>query len=201
MLVLLVAWVATVVAGSAWVWHYKTTPGIASGPPATWPAEVGLRHAGNTLVVTFHPLCSCSQATASELARLIASLGERRPAVYALFIDHNPGNSPSRAELRPRNSGLWQRVASIPGVTVVADPEGRLTRMFRAETSGDVIAYSASGALLFHGGLTAARGHEGDSFGRQRLLAVLGGGTPDSRTSPVFGCALHDRDSQSLTTF
>jgi hypothetical protein len=201
MIVLLLAWVAAVVGGSAWVWHYKTTPGLASGPPATWPAHAGLRRSGNTLVVTFHPVCSCSQATASELARLLAGLGDRRPTVYAVFIDFSANQSASRLEARLSETSLWKRVAAIPGVTAIADSGGRIARRFGAETSGDVVAYSANGALVFHGGLTAARGHEGDSFGRQRLLAVLRGGTPDSRTSPVFGCALHDRDSQATTTF
>jgi hypothetical protein len=191
LILVVLAWGAAVVYGSVWIWTYKTTPGTASGPPATWPESAGLPRTGTTLVVALHPLCTCSQATISELARLMASV-ERRPAVYALFYDYHSGKK------RVRDSSLWQRAAAIPGVTALADAGGRTASRFGAATSGDVIAYSASGRLLFHGGLTAARGHEGDSFGRQRLLALLRDETPDRNDSPVFGCNLDDLAKQSL---
>jgi hypothetical protein len=57
-------------------------------------------------------------------------------------------------------------------------------------TSGAVLLYSSDGKLLFQGGITPARGHQGDSFGRQRILALLDGDAPDRRDAPVFGCAL-----------
>jgi hypothetical protein len=185
----LLVWGVLVAGGVMWVWNYKATPGLASGPPAVWPESVPLPRSGTTLVVALHPLCTCSQATVSELARLLASV-PKPPAVYALFIDFNPRNSTAAVSANLARTSLWQRAAAIPGVTPIADPHGAFAKSFRAETSGDVIAYSARGELLFHGGLTAARGHEGDSFGRQRLLAVLRGHAPDTRTSPVFGCPL-----------
>jgi hypothetical protein len=142
--------------------------------------------------MALHPLCTCSHATVSELARLLAGV-TTRPTVYALFIDLS-GRRDSAP--RVRRMPLWERAAAIPGVIPIVDRNGAIAASFGAETSGDVIAYSASGRLLFHGGLTAARGHEGDSFGRQRLLAVLRGDDPDVRTSPVFGCPLNDRTNQ-----
>jgi hypothetical protein len=93
---------------------------------------------------------------------------------------------------------LWRRAAAIPGVIALRDRDGAKAKSFGAETSGDVIAYGNDGRLLFHGGLTAARGHEGDSFGRQRLLAVLRGETPDRRDSPVFGCNLDELSQAAL---
>ena len=180
LIVFVLVWASAVGAGVVWIWDYKMSPGVASGPPASWPESTGLRRSGPTLVMTFHPRCTCSQASVTELARLMASLPQR-PTVYALFVAARPSVTP-----------LWERAAAIPGVTPIADPDGAIAKAFGAETSGDVIVYSPSGALVFHGGLTAARGHEGDSFGRQRLLAVLRGDTPDRRSSPVFGCPLYD---------
>jgi hypothetical protein len=190
--VVVLAWAAAVGGGLVWIWSYKTTPGLASGPPASWPASTALRRSGTTLVVALHPLCTCSQATVSELARLLADT-PTPPTVYALFIDFS-GRRESRS--REVRTPLWERAAAIPGVLPIVDRNGAIAKSFGAETSGDVIAYSASGRLLFHGGLTAARGHEGDSFGRQRLLAVLRGDDPDRRTSPVFGCPLNDAATQ-----
>lgn len=175
------AWTLVVSGTIVWTWHYKTTPGAASKPPAAWPQSAELRRSSTTLVVALHPLCTCSEATISELARLMSSVDER-PTVYALFYDYQPEVKAVSTTL------LWRRAAAIPGVIALRDRDGAMAKSFGAETSGDVIAYGADGRLLFHGGLTAARGHEGDSFGRQRLLAVLRGETPDRRDSPVFGC-------------
>ena len=185
------AWVLVISAGIVWTWHYKTTPGVASRPPAAWPASAELRRSSMTLVVALHPLCTCSEATISELARLMSSLDEP-PAIYALFYDYQPDVRPVSA------TSLWRRAAAIPGVTPLSDRDGAMAKSFGAETSGDVIAYGSDGRLMFHGGVTAARGHEGDSFGRQRLLAVLRGQTPDRRESPVFGCNLDELTKAAL---
>jgi hypothetical protein len=185
------AWVLVVSVAIVWTWQYKTTPGAASTPPASWPESAALVPSSTTLVVALHPLCVCSEATISELARLISTVRDR-PAVYALFYDYQP-------DVRPvSTTSLWRRAAAIPGVVAMRDPNGAMAKSFGAETSGDVIAYGADGRLLFHGGLTAARGHEGDSFGRQRLLAVLRGETPDRRESPVFGCNLEELAKAAL---
>ena len=177
-------WIAAVSTSVVWTWHYKTTPGRPSTPPHAWPTSVTVRHSGTTVLVALHPLCTCSEATISELARLMAGVHDQ-PTVYALFYDYHPRTPVDQ-------SSLWRRAAAIPGVIAMRDPDGEMAKSFGAETSGDVIAYSADGALLFHGGLTAARGHEGDSFGRERLLAVLRGDTPDRRDSPVFGCNMQE---------
>ena len=185
------AWAVVVSASVVWVWHYKTTPGVASAPPAAWPESADIRRSGTTLLVALHPLCTCSESTISELARVMASL-DTRPQVYALFYDYAPAGTPLTETL------LWQRAAAIHGVVAMRDPGGEMAKSFGAETSGDVIAYGADGALLFHGGITPARGHEGDSFGRQRLVAVLRGQSPDRRDSPVFGCNIDELAKQDL---
>jgi hypothetical protein len=53
------------------------------------------------------------------------------------------------------------------------------------------VLYDARGRLLFSGGLTSARGHEGDSFGLRRIRSLLLTGEADRRDAPVFGCSLH----------
>ena len=63
---------------------------------------------------------------------------------------------------------------------------------FAVATSGGVVLYNARGRLLFKGGITAARGHEGDSFGQERIASLLTTGAADRAAAPVFGCALED---------
>jgi hypothetical protein len=88
------------------------------------------------------------------------------------------------------STGLAQRAAAVPGVTLVRDEGGREATRFRALASGLTVLYGPDGRRLFSGGITASRGHEGDSFGRRRLLAILDGHPADRDESPVFGCAL-----------
>src|SRR6267142_2092292 len=72
------------------------------------------------------------------------------------------------------------------------DARGGEARRFGVETSGAVILYDSAGKLAFHGGITPARGHEGDSFGRQRIAALLEGAPADRADAPVFGCTLDE---------
>ncbi|PYQ17427.1 MAG: hypothetical protein DMF80_00745 [Acidobacteria bacterium] len=89
---------------------------------------------------------------------------------------------------------LWASAAAIPGTTVLRDDEGVEAERFHALTSGLTLVYDPRGRLLFQGGLTSSRGHEGDSFGRRRIISLLTTGTADRTDSPVFGCALGHSD-------
>jgi hypothetical protein len=184
-LVLLVGWATAVSAGFGVLLRYKATPGDAGSPPARWPSASRLPRAsdqGATLVLFAHPHCPCTHASMSELARLAAD-APGFDAVVALV-------RPSGATEDWDDTELRRRAAAIPGATVVFDDEGAEAERFRAAVSGFAVLYDREGRLRFKGGLTSARGHEGDSFGRRRVLAVLSGGSPDRNDAPVFGCAL-----------
>jgi hypothetical protein len=75
-------------------------------------------------------------------------------------------------------------------VTAVRDDDGVEAARFRATTSGTAALYDARGRLLFTGGLTSARGHEGDSAGLQRIASLLRTGQADRSDAPVYGCSL-----------
>ena len=88
---------------------------------------------------------------------------------------------------------------AIPDVRVIEDESE--AHVFGAATSGQVLLYDEAGKLVFRGGITPARGHEGDSAGgevvRRFLSARSGRRAADRSVSPhasdVFGCALFDR--------
>jgi hypothetical protein len=66
-------------------------------------------------------------------------------------------------------------------------------RIFAARTSGYVLLYSPAAKLLFQGGITGSRGHEGDNYGLSRLAGLLIAPAPESPNpviSRVFGCEL-----------
>ena len=87
-------------------------------------------------------------------------------------------------------SPLWKRAATIRGITVVADKDGRAAASFGALTSGQAVLYDESAQLVFSGGLTASRGHEGDNAGRTAIEQLVRSGRADRSSTFVFGCAL-----------
>jgi hypothetical protein len=191
--VLVLAWAAAVSAGFAVLLRYKATPGETGRPPADWPRESRLpAPAGGeaALVMFAHPRCPCTHASLSELARLVAS-ARQRPTVHVVVV--RPNGVPEDWD----DTELQRRAAGIPRATVMRDDGGSEALRFRASVSGFTVLYDAQRRLRFAGGITSSRGHEGDSFGRRRILAALAGGSADRVDAPVFGCALGAREEGS----
>ena len=187
MAVVVAAWALSVGSGMAALWSYAAAPGLPARPPSTWPDESRLhRRPGHAALLLFaHPHCPCTRATIGELARLLAPVRER-VAVHVLFT------KPSAAGDGWERTDLWDGAAAMPGVTVVRDDDGIEARRFGVATSGQALLYEADGRLRFAGGITSARGHEGDNIGRSAILALLVGDGAERAESPVFGCSLHD---------
>jgi hypothetical protein len=186
-LVAVATWSLVVAGGFAVTWRYAATPGIASAAPARWPDETRLSrpHGEHTLLMFVHPRCSCSVASVTELGRLLSRTGGRVSAQVVFARPRGTDESWSQGSLR-------QQVARLPGVTLFDDTDEIEAHRFGAATSGATLLYGGDGRLEFAGGLTAVRGHEGDSFGEERIVAIAGGRTPDRSDSPVFGCPLSD---------
>jgi hypothetical protein len=132
-----------------------------------------------------HPRCPCTRASIAELRVLMSRVGERARA-HVLFI------RPLTADAAWEKTGLFEAAASIPGVTVHTDAGGAEMARFKAATSGQTIVYDENGQLIFRGGITGSRGHEGDNAGRARIVALLTQGQADRHDSAVFGCALQN---------
>ncbi len=181
-------WGAALVSGFTILWHYAAQPGERAPAPARWPAASSLTrdptHA--TLVMFVHPRCPCSHASLVELGHLVARVRGRVAAHVAVVRPTGVDDADfAHGELR-------SLAASLPEVRLVDDVGGVEARRFGAETSGATLVYETDGALAFSGGLTSVRGHEGDSFGQERIVALLSGQRPDRADSPVFGCPLDD---------
>ncbi len=182
-------WIAAVATGFAILLRYSSTPAAEpGGHPARWPAAAQLARdpAQSTLVMFAHPHCPCTRASLAELARLMARFDERLTA-YVLVVQP-PGTDDAWAA-----GGLGDSAARIPGVTMLADRGGVEAARFGATTSGLTLLYDAGGRLRFSGGLTASRGHEGQSFGQRRIVSLLTTGAADRPHAPVFGCSLLSR--------
>jgi hypothetical protein len=182
------AWAAAVVGGFVVLWRYAAAPGAQSLAPATWPraTELTRDRFRPTLVMFVHPRCACSRASLVELGHVMQrTSGKLASTVVFVRPRGADGADFAHGELRTL-------AASLPGVTLVDDDDGVEARRFGASTSGATLVYDAGGALAFTGGLTSVRGHEGDSFGQERIVALVSGRAADRADSPVFGCALED---------
>jgi hypothetical protein len=183
----IVVWCGSVAVGVGALQRYESTPAVAPEPPARWPnASRLLRRTDKpTLVVVTHPRCPCTRATLHELGVLMARVGERVTAHVLLVKPRGAGADWEKGE-------LWELSHGLPGVTVTVDEGGREAGLFRAATSGQVVLFDSDGREIFAGGITVARGHEGDSPGLSRVASLITQGHAELASAPVFGCQLED---------
>jgi hypothetical protein len=178
-------WIIAVVAGLTVLWAWENTPGAAGDAPAQWPAASGLSRAADapTLVLFAHPQCSCTRASLGEFAEILAR-ATTRPRTYVVFL------KPAGFGVDWEKTDLWRAATNLPGVIVLRDDEGLEATRFGVITSGQTMLYDQSGALIFSGGITGARGHAGDNAGRASLVSLLNQGKTDLSSTSVFGCPL-----------
>ncbi|HYM11445.1 MAG TPA: hypothetical protein VEU62_11975, partial [Bryobacterales bacterium] len=163
------------------------TRGPEGGAPAQWPSGSRARRAAGqaTLVMLGHPQCPCTRATIAELALLMTHCQGRVQATV-LFL------KPAGVDEQWVHTDLWDSAARIPGVHVMEDSGGVEAERFGALTSGQTLLYDANGRLLFSGGITDGRGHEGENPGRDAVEALLRGEPAGRAKNFVFGCGLRD---------
>jgi hypothetical protein len=135
------------------------------------------------LVMFAHPQCPCTKATLSELDRFLGRNNNVSTRVY--FIVPNGFES-------WKNSENFKAAARIPGVEVRIDENGVLAEKFKACASGECFLFDRKATLLFHGGITVARGHEGDNLGLEQLSSIVEGRSLTAISNVVYGCTLFD---------
>ena len=178
-------WFAAICFGSVALLRYESRPDEPNAALRMWPAQSKLRLNENlpTLILFAHPKCPCTRATLGELSVLIARCSEK-VATTVIFT------KPADVDDNWVDTDLWRNAEAIPGVTVLRDDSGVEARRFGAVTSGEVMLYARDGKLLFHGGITDARGHAGDNEGRTAIALLLEGKRCNTTTTRVFGCRL-----------
>jgi len=193
-------WLAAVVSGLGALEAYKSRPGDAGQTPAVFPHEFPQWESDSDgqstarllrselsrprLIMFVHPRCPCSRASLGEFAEILAHRSGKADAAVVFVKPADAGPNWDKTSLR-------EQAAAIPHVRLI-DDDGTLARHFGAETSGFVVLYDADGKLLFNGGITRSRGHEGDSAGSRAICALLDGNTEVAAGvhTPVFGCPL-----------
>ncbi len=188
-------WLGASAGGLAWLWSYSLTPGEIRLTGRDWPegSRLAPEPGKFSLLMFVHPECPCSQASLEDLGQLLARSGGRLDA-RVVFLQ------PEEMKEAWADTSLWRQAREIPGVKVVGDADGREAGLFSAATSGDTFVYDKAGRLVFHGGLTAGRGHCGDNDGSTLILDLLEGrdaGMASPAGTPVYGCSLSGASTAS----
>jgi hypothetical protein len=188
MKLLLIIWMLAVGVGFYLLLEYAAAPGEVGRPITAWPVDSRLARDPSraNLVLAVHPHCPCSRATIDALAEVMNHC-QGLATAHVLFF--RSAHLPEGWE----RTALWNDAVAIPGVTAIADEDSLEAVRFGVETSGHTVLFSASGELLFSGGITVSRGHQGSNPGMESLIACLTQGKQDRTPWPVFGCPLSNR--------
>ena len=189
-------WLCAIGTGFLFLLHYERIEGPRSRAPARWPEQTTLARTVDdyTLVLFIHPKCPCSEASLSELAVLVT----RHPSLKSLVVFVKPDGVPAGWE----NSSNWEHAARIPGVRAIVDVGSKEAGLFGARTSGEILLYDRAGKLVFSGGITPGRGHEGDSPGLASIDALLSEDLGRRlKVAPVYGCPLKDNPKPNREIF
>ncbi len=181
-----VAWVALLGVGFGALLHEAYQPVPSGGEAALFPANPGvaLDPRQPTLVLFAHPQCPCTKASLDELDQLRVQTHDGL-AVTIVFT-HPPGVAPGW-----ENGALLTLAERMRGIRIVLDRGGTIAHAFGVTGSGHVLVYARTGRLLFSGGITPARGHEGDNAGSDAIADLMNGRIPPNVIrEPVFGCTL-----------
>ena len=168
---------------------YHNLPGERGKQSLVWPANnaIKLDTQRANLLVFIHPKCPCSVSTLNELARIQSICGNR---VHTQVVFYCP------PEMNWEDTSKVRQALAIPQVHITNDATGQLTRRFGAITSGHTLLYSSEGRRVFSGGITPARGHEGDNLGRDSIVEFILNGKVICDEANVFGCPILDASSQ-----
>lgn len=190
--VVVLVWIILTTSGFFVLWRYESTPGPDGGTGEyanTRGSFQPERTDKQTLLFFAHPRCPCTKASLNELERLVANCDGRLHIEVFFF-------NPATEEMQWSQTELWKQAVRIPGVTVTRDAGGEMAARFGATTSGHAILLDTAGDVLFTGGITASRGHEGDNLGRSSIESLVHSGDATQRTTPTFGCTLFDADQE-----
>jgi hypothetical protein len=191
LVLLAVLWTVGLALGLKALYDHSGTAGEKALAPEVWPeGPIARDRTLPTLVMLAHPRCPCTRASVAELGVLMTR-AEGRLRAHVLFVE------PEGTDKNFATGSLWQAARAIPGVEVHPDPRGRVAASFGAKTSGQVVLYGNRGRLLFAGGITSSRGHQGDNAGLDRVLELVKSGKAERSESSVFGCGLFDKEDDS----
>jgi hypothetical protein len=158
-------------------------PGVATNFHQDWPQESHLVPGSDTYTVVLfaHPECPCTPASLAETERLRTLVGDSFHLIVVFADDPAFNLSQSRN---------FHQASAWKDAVLFRDTDGREIDLFGARTSGQVLIFDKDRRLLFKGGITESRGHEGDNDNLQRAISVCRSPASEVAVTPVYGCSL-----------
>lgn len=187
-----ILWLSAAVGGVFYLAQYENTPAEKNvSYPLIFPPESRIERDSKraTLIFFAHPKCPCTRASIRELSRLMTDVNGNLQA-YIVF------SKPVEESEEWTETDLRTSAEAIPNVRVLIDENERETKIFNAQTSGLTLLYDRTGNLRFDGGITLARGHEGDNAGSRAIFEIITKDAVKTAETAVFGCPLHKKDCQ-----
>jgi hypothetical protein len=187
------AWIGIAIVGWAALLSHTYQPARTADAVESWPeSKLSMPSTADYRIVIFaHPYCPCTRATLNKLDESLTRL-PGNTAVCVIFA--TVGLDLKKVADSPTVSFARQ----LKGVDVRMDDSGDEVRRFRATVSGEVFAFDRQGQRIFHGGITAGRGHHGDSVGQQQLERLVCGLSHEVCEAPIFGCKLPTGSSATV---
>ncbi|MCA9011043.1 MAG: hypothetical protein KDB01_14935 [Planctomycetaceae bacterium] len=178
-------WLTVCTCGVAALVRYSRLTGDTGAALCEFPTDLQVQNSDKrfSLLMFVHPHCPCSHASLEELMRIHAR-AQQDLAIEIVF--YHPANKSSAWAM----TSLWRTAQAIPDVRISFDSDGRTAGRFGAKTSGHVVLYNSDGRLIFNGGITPSRGHEGGNRGTTSVLEHIRSRDKTREICPVFGCPL-----------
>ncbi|TAE25034.1 MAG: hypothetical protein EAZ92_12815 [Candidatus Kapaibacterium sp.] len=204
-----ILWAVCVCAGIGFFAWYDVRSTSQSAAPDELPAttQFVLPTEIPSVAMFLHPRCACSHASLAEFAKLAREFGNQATFRIIFF-------KPASVELSwIEHDNLFAKAhtlaSTLNNVHVSIDEGGKESERFHAEISGFIVAYNAAGKLLYNGGITGSRGHEGNNAGEAVLRKILHdivrtsamprssefqySSVIQSAIAPTFGCTLRPK--------
>ena len=196
-LVSFIACACAIVVGSWLLTDYANRPGSQGDVAeqldkeivhAEWTLSQEFDDSKCTLILFYHPHCPCTKAATRCLERLFTRFSDTPNFIAVAYCPSTERDSWIESSI---TANLRKKFGQTP---IVIDPDGKYCERFGAFTSGHAILYDESGSLIFSGGITPGRGHEGHSSAASDLVAKVNGLSEEVIYWPVYGCTIIDSE-------
>ena len=164
---------------------YASRPGAVGKIPQTRPHSTQLESSKATQILLFyHPHCPCTSSTVANLTQLRQEL--KKPFRLVAFAYCPTKEADSWIE-----SEITDSLRQIPNIVIRIDRGGSSAQSFEIVTSGHCLVYNETGHLIFSGGLTPLRGHQGQSRSGEYFVESVNSRVEKTNLNwPVFGCKI-----------
>lgn len=188
---IIAVWLVVVCCGLVALGKYQAQPGAKGRSPNEWPRDSEILPARNVynLVISLHPHCPCSSATVEELGAILAHTHNSMHVQILMF-------SPEGEKVEWTKSPLSDAVARLPHTTIRVDGGGKEAARFGSLTSGAAQLFAPDGRLVFHGGITASRGHAGENAGADSIIKYANGENCRLAETAVYGCSIRRHEHE-----